>query len=512
MYGRCLLICSLVVNIAAIPAPGFAEAPKFETLEQDVRQALQQWEVPGIAAAAVKDGEVVLTRGFGVRKQGDPTPVDDRTLFAIASNTKQMTATLLATFVDERQIRWDDRAQNHLPDLQLADPYASRELTIRDLLCHRNGLPDYGGDIMWWGATNDRTEVLRRVRFVQPISSFRSKWAYQNTMFTAAGEVAAKLSGESWDATIQQRLFRPIGMNSTLTSTHQLAGQSNVATPHMRVAGKVQIIDWRNLDNGGPAASVISNAHDMGLWIRWLLNETKVEGKPIVSPKSLQELWAPQMVMSVSERDRSLYGTHFRAYGLGWLIRDYHGLLVLCHGGWADGMFSFSVIVPERKAGAVVLTNLHNRDLSVPIAYRVLDECLGRVPKDWIGEYWKIVQEREQKQAEDLQQREGERHKDTKTSLPLTEFAGTYSNDLYGPIEVKMENDQLRLRLSASPTMVAELKHWHHDTFQAIWRDPVAEMTFVQFSLNEKGQVSEVKFPMSDFIDPSTYSYKRVGH
>lgn len=511
MYGRIVLICSLVLTIAAGQTRGFSQAPKFDGLDEEVRQALQQWEVPGIAVAAVKDGETVLTRGFGVRKLGDSTAVDDRTLFAIASNTKQMTATLLATFVDERRIHWDDRVQKYLPDLQLADSYASRELTIRDLLCHRNGLPDYGGDIMWWGATNDRIEVLRRVRYVQPISSFRSKWAYQNTMFTAAGEVAAKLSGESWDATIQKRLFRPIGMNSTLTSTHHLADQVNVATPHMRVAEKVQFIDWRNLDNGGPAASVISNAHDMGLWIRWLVNETNIDGKPIVSQTSLRELWAPQMVMNVSDRDRSLYGTHFRAYSLGWLIRDYHGWKVLCHGGWADGMFSFSIIIPERKAGAVVLTNLHNRDLSVPIAYRLLDECLGLPPKDWIGEYWKINQEREQKQATDFQQRETERHKDTKPSLPLSEFTGTYSNDLYGPIEAKLENDQLRLRLSASPTMVADLKHWHHDTFRAIWLDPVAETTFVQFSLNDKGQVSDVKFPMSDFIDPSTYSYKRIG-
>jgi len=511
MRGRFVAICGLILILAAEPMRAIAEAPKFEQLDEDVRKALQQWEVPGIAVSAIKDGETVLTRGFGVRKAGDSTPVDDRTLFAIASNTKQMTATLLATFVDERRIRWDDRVQNYLPELQLADSYASRELTIRDLLCHRNGLPDYGGDIMWWGATNDRREVLRRVRFVQPSSSFRSKWAYQNTMFTAAGEIAAKLSGESWDATIQKRLFRRIGMNDTLTSTHQLAGQSNVATPHMRVAGKVQIIDWRNLDNGGPAASGISNAHDMGMWIRWLVNETKVDDKPIVNLTSLRELWAPQMVMTVSERDRSLYGTHFRAYGLGWLIRDYHGFQVLCHGGWADGMLSFSVIVPERKAGAVVLTNLHNRDLSVPMAYRILDECLGLPPKDWVSEYWKTLQEREQKQADEFRQREAERHKDTKPSLPLTEFAGTYANDLYGPIDVKLENDQLRLRLSASPTMIADLKHWHHDTFRAIWLDPVAETTFVHFSLNEQGQVSEVKFPMSDFIDPSTYSYKRRG-
>jgi len=484
------------------------DAP-FPNLSDYVHASLRQWDVPGVALAAIKDGQIVLTRGYGIRTVGESAAVDDQTLFAIASNTKQMTATLLARFVDQGRLNWNDSVKNYLPDLELFDPYVTRELTIRDLLCHRNGLPDYGGDIAWWGSTYDRTEVLRRLRHVRPTSSFRSRWAYQNTMFIAAGEIAAKISGESWDSTIQKQLFQPIGMTSTKTSIHQLTGETNVATPHIRLDSRVQTIPWRSLDNGGPAASVISNARDMAAWMRWLLNDTQIDGKSLVSAKSLRELWSPQMVMPVTDRDHDVYGSQFRAYGLGWEMRDYHGLKVLMHGGWADGMYSFTAIVPERKAGVAVLTNLHNRDLSVSLGYRLLDQCLGLPPRDWAAENWKRLVERENDQIQEFRKLESQRHLGTQPSLALAEFAGHYLNDLYGTVEVVNHNNQLQLKLTASPTYVADLVHWHHDTFRAIWRDPVAETSFITFSLNARGTVAEVKFRMSDFIDPSEYVYRR---
>jgi len=499
-----LLIVSGSGRWTAAQDPVFADVPDY------VRHVLLQWDVPGVALAAVRNGEIALTGGYGVRRAGDSARVDDQTLFAVASNTKQMTATLLATFVDERRIRWDDPVGAYLPELQLFDPIVTRELTVRDLLCHRNGLPDFGGDITWWGSNYDRAEVLRRVRYVRPVSSFRSRWHYQNTMYLAAGEVAAKVGGESWDSLVQKRLFQPIGMTSTRTSIKGLESQSNVATPHMRINGRTQIIAWRNLDNGGPAASVVSNARDMAIWLRCLVNGTIVAGKPLVSANSLREMWSPQTIMAVTNDDRNFYGSRFRAYGLGWMIRDYRGLNVMFHGGWADGMYSFTAIVPERNVAVVVLTNLHNRDLSVPLAYRLLDTCLGFPPKDWCAEYLKEAVNGENKEVKEFQQLQSERHEGTHPSLPIAEFAGTYTNDLYGAIGVEIQGNQVRLKLLASPTFVADLTHWHHDTFRAIWRDPVAETSFVTFSLNPQGNVAEVKFRMSEFIDPSIYVFQRV--
>ena len=488
----------------------FGQESDFSGLDKYVGESLQQWGVPGVALAVIQNGEIVLSRGYGVTRVGESTPVDEQTLFAIASNTKQMTATLLAMLVDQGRIKWDDTVKTHLPELEMFDPYVTRELTIRDLLCHRNGLPDFGGDIVWWGATYGRTEVLRRIRYVRPVSSFRSRWAYQNSMFIAAGEIIARLSGESWESTIQNRLFTPIGMVHTIPNARLLETKTNVATPHMRVDDKVQSIAWRNLENGGPAAGVISNAKEMALWLRFLINDTVVDGKPLVSANSLRELWSPQMVMPITKHDRDTFGSHFRASGLGWSMRDYHGLKVLLHGGWADGMFSHTAIIPEKRVGTVVLTNLHNRDLSEPLVYRLLDQCLGLAPKDWTAEKLKLIIEHEKQQRSDFQQLEDQRHKYTQSSLPISQFVGKYENDLYGTIEVEQRHNQLRLKLSASPTFIADLAHWHHDTFNAIWLDPVAEKTFVTFSLNERGQVAAVRFRMSDFIDPSEYVYTRV--
>jgi CubicO group peptidase (beta-lactamase class C family) len=507
-------IVRALVAVALCQGAGKAQESTFDSLVAEIENARERWQVPGVAVTAIKDGEIAFLRGFGVRKTGETAnaaKVDERTLFAIASNTKSMTATLLAMLVDQREIRWDDRVVGLLPEVQMFDPYVSRELTIRDLLCHRNGLPDFGGDIVWWGSTYDRSDVLRRIRHVRPVTSFRSRWAYQNTMFIVAGEIAAKICRKPWDQLMEERLFEPIGMEDSLTSVRRLGGKTNVASPHMRIGDRVEPIAWRNLDNGGPAASVISNAKDLAAWLRFLVNGATVNGKEFVSQKSLQDTWAAQMVLPVSDHDLKFFGSNFRAYGLGWMIRDYHGMKVLYHGGWADGMLSFTAFVPERKAGVAVLTNLHNRDLSIPVAHCLLDHCLGRPSRDWCGEFLATTLQNERQRQIDVDRLQADRHRDTRPSLPLAEFAGKYANDLYGPLEVALHDGQLELKLLASPTYSARLTHWHFDTFQAIWADPVAETSQITFSMNAEGRATNVRFRMADFIDPTTYVYERIS-
>lgn len=267
--------------IAAFGRVAPARQDPLEGLDQYITEAMRSWEVPGLAIAIVKDDRVLLAKGYGVRKLGDPAPVNEHTLFAIGSASKAFTAASIAMLVDEGKLKWDDPVTNYLPGFQLFDPYATRELTVRDLLCHRSGLER--ADLLWYGSAFGREEILRRIRYLKPSWSFRSRFGYQNIMFLAAGQIIPAITGKSWDDFVKERLFAPLGMSSSNTSVRDLARSDNSATPHAKIEGKVEPIAWRNIDNVAPAGSINSSAADMAQWIRLNLNWGKFNDKQLIS-------------------------------------------------------------------------------------------------------------------------------------------------------------------------------------------------------------------------------------
>lgn len=249
-----LLLC-LSASAATAPPPD---------IDAYVARVMKTFEVPGLSLAIVKDGQIVLTKGYGVRETGKLEPVDEHTLFGIASNTKAFTATALAMLVDEGKLRWDDPVVRHLPWFQLYDPYVTRELTVRDLLTHRSGLGLGAGDLLFWpGTTFTRDEILHRMRYVKPASSFRSRYAYDNILYLAAGQIIPAITGKSWDDFVRERIFSPVGMTSSTTTVSGFKRGQNVATPHARIEGQVQPIPWMNIDNTAPAGAINSSAADM---------------------------------------------------------------------------------------------------------------------------------------------------------------------------------------------------------------------------------------------------------
>ena len=229
---RIASLMTLLLLLLAGP-PARAQQAPLAGLDDYVTKAMKDWGVPGLAIAVIKDDRVVLARGYGVRELGKPEPVDERTIFAIGSSSKAFTAAAIAMLVDEKKLKWDDPATQYLPDLQLYDPYASRELTVRDLLTHRVGLDR--GDQLWYATTLEREEILRRVRYLKPSSSMRSRFGYQNLMFLAAGQIVRSVSGKEWDDFVRERIFVPLGMNDTGTSVRTLSQSRDVAAPHAEV-------------------------------------------------------------------------------------------------------------------------------------------------------------------------------------------------------------------------------------------------------------------------------------
>jgi CubicO group peptidase (beta-lactamase class C family) len=479
-----LVFVSSFVRVPAqtqqLPEPGFDEY---------VNKAIKDWEVPGLAIAVIKDDKVIFAKGYGVREFGKPAPVDENTLFAIGSSSKAFTAASIAMLVDEGKIKWDDLVTKHLPGFQLYDPTATRELTVRDLLCHRSGLER--GDRLWYASPHDRAEVLRRVRYLKPSWSLRSQFGYQNIMFLAAGQIVGAVSGKDWDQFVRERIFVPLGMNSSNTSVKALTGADNIASPHTKIEDKLQPIPWRNIDNIGPAGSINSNVMDVAKWVRLQLNDGTFETKRLLSATSLKEMHTPQTVIRIEGNNLRLYpAAHFLNYGLGWFLSDFRGRKLVEHGGAIDGMRAEVAMLPEEKLGVVLLSNRGGSILPHVLAYRILDAYLGSPKRDWSAEILKSIQPLEQLAKDAEKKVETDRVKGTNPSLALDKYAGTYQNEMYGEAQITFKEQKLVAQFG--PYFLGDAEHWNYDTFRVTWRDRMGGKSFLNFRLNARGQAEVV--------------------
>lgn len=506
-------LCILFTTILLWLPLAHAQQGALTGLDEYVTKALKDWDIPGTAIAVVKDDSVVYVKGYGVRRLGERAPVDEHSVFGIASCTKAFTAASIAILVDEGKLGWDDLATKYLPWFQLYDPYVTRELTVRDLLCHRNGLPAFGGDLMWWGASRGRDEILRRVRYVKPVSSFRSRYAYQNTMFIAAGQIIPAITGKSWEDFVRERFFEPLGMTSTYATATPLGEIRNVVSPHMKVDGTVRPISWRNVDNGGPAGSINSNVTDLAQWAGLQLGRGVYKGKRIFSAGASREMWASQTVIGIATPATTLAGLEprFQAYGLGWGLRDYRGRKIVRHFGETDGMSSLVALIPDERIGVVILANMHTTSMHEALSYWIFDAYLGVPRENWSARFLEVQRDAEKNGLDERKKLDEARDKSTTPSLPLQRYAGTYENDVCGRATVGLEKGKLIVRLVASPTGIGDLEHWQYDTFASTWRDPVFEKGFVKFILDGQGKVDHMKLRVSDYIDPSEYAFKKVA-
>jgi len=494
MGPRFLLLPALLLG-AALHGVTAAEAQDLRALDALIAETQRDWPVPGLAVAIVKDGETVLAKGYGVREAGHPEPVDENTLFAIASNTKAFTAAALAILVEEGKLTWDDPVRDYLPYFQLYDPYVSQDMRIRDLLSHRSGLGTFSGDLLWYGTGYSAEEVVRRARFLPEAGPFRGSYGYSNLMFIAAGEVVAAVSGVPWQDFVQTRILAPLGMGRTVTSVTDLAGTDNVATPHKNRTDGVFPVEWYNWDAMAAAGGIISSVADMARWMKLRLGHGAWEGVSLFSEASSWEMWTVHTPMAISPGARRAQPTtHFRGYGLGWSLNDYQGRLIASHGGGYDGMFSRVVLVPEEGLGIVVLTNSMT-SVSTAVTNAVLDAYLGVPSRDWSGpllESWRAGRQ----EIEDRQDRFlDDKVPGGRPSLPLDRYTGTYGGAMYGDATVSVEEGGLVLRLLPNPDLVADLIQLHDDTFLVEWRNTFAWFGrgAATFHLDSNGEVVEVR-------------------
>jgi CubicO group peptidase (beta-lactamase class C family) len=508
-------VATLLVTSASIAAPP-------ADLDRYAQKVLQTFATPGMTVAIVEQGKPYVVRSYGVRRMGEPAKVDEHTLFAIGSTTKAFTTALLAMLVDEGKLTWETKVADVLPGFKMYDPYVSSEMTVRDIVVHRSGLGAGAGDLMFFPPTDlTRAEIIHRLRFIKPVTSFRSSFAYDNLLYIVAGEVIATIEKASWEETIRKRILAPLQMNETSTSS-ALPASANRAWPHARASGEVRgvgpmsaLAEVTSVDVAAAAGALNSNGVEIARWLELQLNaglDAKTNTR-LFSEAQSREMWTPQTLLPIAPAPQrlELAKAHFRAYALGWGLSDYRGQMILSHSGGVPGMVTLFVLIPERHVAFALFTNAEEPGVLSSMQYRLLDHYLGLKSPDWITAVNETFKDRLAKAQEQLvaSKEEGKDESASKgPSLPVEKYAGRYRDAWYGTVTIERAGDGMNIRFDHTPSMNGKLEHVRYDTFRTRWKDRSIEDAFVTFALNPDGSIERMTMkaisPLADF----SYDFK----
>ncbi|MET0244046.1 MAG: serine hydrolase [Flavitalea sp.] len=472
-----------------------------------VEKVLKTFNVPGVAVSIVKDGKVLLAKGYGVKKLGTKEMVDENTLFLIASNTKAFTATALAMLVEEGKLKWNDRVIDHLPWFRMSDDYVTTHLTIRDLLVHHSGLSAYAGDAMLFPpSTYSRKEILGKLKELPLIYDFRTTYAYDNILYLAAGEVIVAKSGMSWEDFVRTRILKKLGMNRTISKFSDLREATNVSSSHARSLNEIKVaehfMDQNIGDAGNPAGGIASTASDMARWLITQLDSGRVQGgQPIFKPATTAELWKivrPMPITRVPDYIKPVQ-SDFWGYALGFRTYNYKQYKVVGHGGALKGFVSQIAMVPDLNLGISVLTNQSNSAAYWSIIYQVLDHYMQFKTFDWISANKRQFDSAIVSASRDRERFNLHRDSSSKPSLPVDSFAGTYVDKLLGEVNIKKESAGLVMRFTNSFGFVADLQHFQHNTFLAKFRrEEFNADSYISFALGADGKIESAKLKVLD--------------
>ncbi|MCX6169848.1 MAG: serine hydrolase [Ignavibacteriales bacterium] len=488
MKSKKLLFYSFLLLFGFIFTNSPAQQDKIKRIDSLITKAMTDWKMPGFSVAIVKNDSVIFAKGYGVKDIAKNEPVDENTLFVIASCSKAFTTASLATLVDEGKLKWDDPVTKYLPDFQMYDPWVTKEMVVRDLITHRSGLATFSGDFLWLSSIYDRKEVIRRARFLKPTSSFRSRYGYQNIMFITAAEIIKSVTDTAWADYVRAHILNPLGMNHTNTSYALFNNDGNAAKAHYEKDGSMKIYSDVQQDNAHGALGLNSSAIEMAQWIRLQLGKGTYNKQKIFSERQSMEMWSNQTAVGSGN------------YGLGWGINYRNGKKTLSHGGGMPGMVSQVTLVPEDNFGFVLLSNLEVGMVGAVSNY-ILDVISNVEPKDYEKMSLDGYARRKAAFEKEINRREEIRVKDSKPSLPLEKYCGTYEDKMYGDATVSMKDGKLFLQFVPTPTFRGELKHYQYDMFQIDWEDEFLTRGYVKFDMNFKGEAKQMTFEVPNSPD-----------
>lgn len=509
-------LSSLLLALVLFNSLSFSQTdtlPSFikDSLDTYVNRALSEWKIPGVSVCIVKNGKVAWMKGYGVKEAGTTDKVNEHTLFMIGSNTKAFTATALAMLDGENlptgqagKLSLDDKVQKWLPDFKLHDPWVAKEANIRDLLCHRLGFETFQGDFMFFDSDLTTAEVREKMGKLKPVYSFRSKWGYTNAAFMTAGEIIPKVTGLSWADYITTRIFKPLGMNSSLALSKDIKTADNRSLAHTVTMGELKKISYGNIDNLAAAGSISSSAHDMSRWVLMQLNEGSLDGKVVIPGKAIGQTRTPHSIMG--NGGHMFNKAHFALYGLGWFLEEYAGRKIVAHTGGVNGFVTSVCLVPEEKLGIVVLTNTDANNFYEALRNEIEDAYLGLPYRNYSKVYLGYQQADEKEKARQWKMVRDSIAMKPPTALPLTAYAGDYLHDVYGKMNIKLEEGKLIMQFEHHKGRYATLEPLGGNRFFCTYNDPLFGMKKLEFTVKNK-TVRSLTVRVADFVEFTPYEF-----
>lgn len=472
-------------------------------LDELVEKTRNTFNVPGIAVAIIKDGKILISKGYGVTNINSNHKVDGNTLFGIASNSKAFTSAALAILVDEGKINWDDKVKKYLPEFKMYNKYVTDEFTIRDLLTHKSGLGLGAGDLMIWPDGHNFTpnDIVRNIQYLKPVSGFRTKYDYDNLLYVIAGEVVAKVSGKSWCEFVEERIMKPIGMNNSASSWSRLKDTSNVIVPHVPTEGKLQVVPRYKNSIFDAAAGLYSSTNDLSKWLLLQMNKGKYNDSQLFSEKQHKEMWSPQTILP--ERNSYPYKTNFRAYGLGWQLTDYNGFLQVSHTGGLDGIVTQSIMIPEIQLGIIVLTNQQSGAAFTTISNTIKDSYMNLPAFDHLS-YLSKDRKGKEDDADKITTEVWQTVAANTTKVNNKKYIGSYKDNWFGEVTISEKNGKLYFASSRSPRLKGEVFLYKNQNFVVKWdvRSFNAD-AHIFFKIDAKGKTTGFTMkaisPLTDF-------------
>lgn len=498
----------IFIFVLAVTASGQPLSGK--KIDRLTERVMQEFNVPGIAVAVIRDDRVIHMKGYGVRSIATGQKTDEHTLFAIASNTKAFTSAALGILVDEGKLRWDTKVTDIIPEFRLYNPYVTEDFIIKDLLTHRSGMGLGAGDLMGWPDSADfsTAEIIHNLRYLKQASPFRMKYDYDNMLYIVAGEVVARVSGQSWEEFVESRIMEPLGMTESAASFKRIKDRTNIIDAHVPVDGRLQVVPKQEAKKHNAVGGIYSNVNDLSKWVIMQLNRGSCGNDTtlrIFSEEVHREMWTPQTIRPVSSADQ--YRSHFAAYGLGWNLADINGYLQVSHTGGHSGIVTQITMIPELRLGIIVLTNQEEVSAFTAVTNSIIDGYLGVRNHDRVKELKALMME-QQAEAKEITDRVWAtveaRRKESHPETDLKNHAGTYTDAWFGDVVISNENGRLRFRAVKSPRMRGDMFHYAANTFIVKWDDRSFNAdAFAVFTLDREGKpvsfTMEAISPLTDF-------------
>ncbi|MBX7240799.1 MAG: serine hydrolase [Bacteroidia bacterium] len=496
-----------IVFILWLCNSGVAQPP-FAGFDDYIEKGMKDWKIPGMSVAVVKNHQIIYAKGYGVKETGKPEKVDSETIFAIGSNTKAFTAAALANLEYDRKLKLNDKIQAYFSAFQMEDTFDARQITLRDLLCHRIGLSTWEGDFTHWGSKYSKEELISKMRYLPKAHDIRTSFGYCNVAYMLAGEVIPKVTkGVTWEKYIQDKFFVPLDMSRSCTSTNELSALGNVATPHTMWRKSLITLPWRNIDNLAACGSINSTATDMARWLIMQMDSGRYEGRQVLPWIVVRNSHIPQIPINVVPYfNKNFPDSHFLGYGLGWFVRDYHGKMLVFHSGAVDGMVSMTVFLPEEQTGIVILTNSDAHNFISALMYQFADNAVKAPYKNWEETFLEqhFEEEKEKNEIEDS------RNPDNKPSMELRQYAGHYFHSHYGQITLRFSGNTLTAYPSAHPGITGTLIPWDGDKFICEWTDKMWDRSTMNFTVENRQIIDFSMETRPDLLDPTTYIFEKI--